>query len=41
MAKAMVRRARLWILIKTECVRGRVFATRAESNFAPFEYIDG
>lgn len=25
---------------KTECVRGRVFATRAEANLALFEYID-
>lgn len=31
----------LWMLIKTECVRGRVFATRAEANLALFEYIDG
>ncbi|MBC9731276.1 IS3 family transposase [Streptomyces sp. TRM68367] len=31
----------LWILIKTECVRGRVFETRAEANLALFEYIDG
>jgi putative transposase len=31
----------LWILIKTECIRGRVFATRAEANLALFEYIDG
>ncbi|MGW4903844.1 IS3 family transposase [Streptomyces albidoflavus] len=31
----------LWMLIKTECVRGRVFATRAEANPALFEYIDG
>lgn len=30
----------LWMLIKTECVRGRVFATRAEANLALFEYID-
>jgi len=29
------------MLSKTECVRGRVFATRAEANFALFEYIDG
>lgn len=28
----------LWMLIKTECVRGRVFA---EANLALFEYIDG
>ena len=26
---------------KTECIRGRVFATRAEANLALFEYIDG
>ncbi|MFE9796842.1 IS3 family transposase [Streptomyces goshikiensis] len=31
----------LWMLIKTECVRGRVFATRAEANLALFNYIDG
>ncbi|WP_129287121.1 IS3 family transposase, partial [Streptomyces sp. GZWMJZ-114] len=31
----------LWMLIKTECVRGRVFPTRAEANLALFEYIDG
>ena len=31
----------LWMLIKTECVRGRVFATRAEANLALFEYVDG
>lgn len=31
----------LWMLIKTECVRGRVFAIRAEANLALFEYIDG
>lgn len=31
----------LWMLIKTECVRGRVFATRAEASLALFEYIDG
>ncbi|MET9658552.1 IS3 family transposase [Streptomyces sp. NPDC006510] len=31
----------LWILIKTECIRGCVFATRAEANLALFEYIDG
>ncbi|GAA3707993.1 IS3 family transposase [Streptomyces tremellae] len=31
----------LWMLIKAECVRGRVFATRAEANLALFEYIDG
>ncbi|MGC3004322.1 IS3 family transposase [Streptomyces sp. G35A] len=31
----------LWMLIKTECVRGRVFATRSEANLALFEYIDG
>ncbi|MEV8109375.1 IS3 family transposase, partial [Streptomyces sp. NPDC088135] len=27
----------LWMVIKTECVRGRVFATRAEANLALFE----
>ncbi|MFJ7266904.1 IS3 family transposase [Streptomyces sp. NPDC099050] len=31
----------LWMLIKTECVRGRVFETRAEANLALFEYIYG
>ncbi|CAM5633441.1 IS3 family transposase [Streptomyces hirsutus] len=31
----------LWMLIKTECTRGRVFATRAEANLALFEYVDG
>ncbi len=31
----------LWMLIKTECIRGRVFATRAEANLALFEYVDG
>jgi transposase InsO family protein len=31
----------LWTLIKSECVRGRTFATRAEANQALFEYIDG
>ncbi|MFC1405748.1 MULTISPECIES: IS3 family transposase [Streptacidiphilus] len=31
----------LWMLVKTECVRGRVFTTRAEANLALFEYIDG
>jgi transposase InsO family protein len=31
----------LWMLIKTECIRGRVFDTRAEANLALFEYIDG
>ena len=31
----------LWMLIKTECVRGRFFATRAEANLALFEYLDG
>ncbi|MGY3676963.1 IS3 family transposase [Streptomyces sp. TE33382] len=31
----------LWMLTKTECVRGRVFATRAEANLALFEYLDG
>jgi putative transposase len=28
-------------VIKTECVRGRVFATRAAANLALFEYLDG
>jgi transposase InsO family protein len=31
----------LWTLVKSECVRGRTFATRAEANQALFEYIDG
>ena len=31
----------LWMIIKTECIRGRVFATRAEANLALFEYLDG
>ncbi|MFI8829311.1 IS3 family transposase [Streptomyces sp. NPDC053431] len=31
----------LWSTIKTECVRGRIFATRAEANLALFEYLDG
>jgi hypothetical protein len=31
----------LWMLIKTECIRGRTFSTRAEANLALFEYIDG
>ena len=26
---------------KSECIRGRVFATRAEANLTLFEYIDG
>jgi putative transposase len=31
----------LWSAIKTECVRRREFATRAEANQALFEYLDG
>ncbi|EFG03655.1 IS3 family transposase [Streptomyces clavuligerus] len=31
----------LWTFIKTECVRGSVFATRAETNLALFQYLDG
>ncbi|GGV71007.1 putative transposase for insertion sequence element IS986/IS6110 [Streptomyces longisporoflavus] len=31
----------LWMITKTECIRGRVFANRAEANLALFEYIDG
>ncbi|MFF3896853.1 IS3 family transposase [Streptomyces sp. NPDC001812] len=31
----------LWMLIKTEGLRGRTFATRAEANLALFEYLDG
>ncbi|MGC5346249.1 transposase [Streptomyces sp. DT24] len=31
----------LWMLVKTEGIRGRTFATRAEANSALFEYIDG
>ncbi|WP_328760392.1 IS3 family transposase [Streptomyces sp. NBC_00271] len=29
------------MITKTECIRGRVFGTRAEANLALFEYIDG
>ncbi|MEU4955687.1 IS3 family transposase [Streptomyces lavendulae] len=29
------------MLVKTECVRGRVPDTRADANLALFEYIDG
>ncbi|MFE9574112.1 IS3 family transposase [Streptomyces sp. NPDC006692] len=29
------------MLIKAECVRGRVFATWAEAKLGLFEYIDG
>ncbi|WP_443059159.1 IS3 family transposase [Streptomyces sp. NBC_00496] len=29
------------MLVKTECIRGRTFGTRAEANLALFEYIDG
>ncbi|WP_321162660.1 IS3 family transposase [Streptomyces sp. SHP 1-2] len=31
----------LWMLNKTEGLRGRTFATRADANLALFEYIDG
>ncbi|MFG2683985.1 IS3 family transposase [Streptomyces sp. NPDC048392] len=31
----------LWSIVKTECIRGRVFTTRTEANLALFEYIDG
>ncbi|MFI1890627.1 IS3 family transposase [Streptomyces jumonjinensis] len=31
----------LWMLIKTECVRGRFFATRVETNLTLSQYIDG
>jgi transposase InsO family protein len=31
----------LWMLVKTECIRDRIFATRPEANLALFEYIDG
>ncbi|MFD3330486.1 IS3 family transposase [Streptomyces sp. NPDC058701] len=31
----------LWSTIKTECIRGRVFTTRAEANLALVEYLDG
>ncbi|MEW1873576.1 IS3 family transposase [Streptomyces caelestis] len=31
----------LWMVAKTECIRGRTFATRAEANLTLFEYIDG
>ncbi|MGW4022701.1 transposase [Streptomyces sp. NPDC005009] len=30
----------LWMVIKTECIRGRTFTTRAEANLALFEYIE-
>ncbi|MFI1302366.1 IS3 family transposase [Streptomyces sioyaensis] len=30
----------LWILIKTEGIRGATFPTRAEANLALFQYID-
>jgi hypothetical protein len=29
------------MLVKTECIRGRVFPTRADANLALFEYFDG
>ncbi|MEV6537224.1 IS3 family transposase [Streptomyces sp. NPDC051639] len=29
------------MITKTECIRGRVFVTRAEANLALFKYIDG
>ncbi|WP_328352903.1 integrase core domain-containing protein [Streptomyces sp. NBC_00457] len=29
------------MIVTTECIRGRVFTTRAEANLALFEYIDG
>ncbi|MBK3580462.1 IS3 family transposase [Streptomyces sp. MBT65] len=29
------------MLIRTECIRGPVFATRAGVNLALFEYVDG
>jgi transposase InsO family protein len=31
----------LWMLVKTECIRGRILPTRAEANLALFEYFDG
>lgn len=31
----------LWVLVKTQSIGGRVFATRAEANLALFEYVDG
>ncbi|WP_329060113.1 IS3 family transposase [Streptomyces sp. NBC_01429] len=31
----------LSMLIQTECIRGRTYTTRAETNLALFEYIDG
>lgn len=31
----------MWSTLKTECVRRREFATRAEANQALFEYLDG
>ncbi|MGY3199984.1 transposase [Streptomyces sp. TE5632] len=30
-----------WMLVKTECIRGRIFATQAEANLALFEDLDG
>ncbi|WP_323138285.1 MULTISPECIES: IS3 family transposase [unclassified Streptomyces] len=30
----------LWMLIKTEGIRGRTFTTRSETNLALFDYID-
>lgn len=29
------------MLIRTECIRGRVLTTGAEANLTLFEYIDG
>ncbi|CAL9283404.1 IS3 family transposase [Streptomyces sp. SudanB182_2057] len=29
------------MVVETGCIRGRVFATRAEANLTVFEYIDG
>ncbi|WP_391858694.1 IS3 family transposase [Streptomyces rugosispiralis] len=29
------------MLVKTECIHSRTFATRAEANLALFEYLDG
>ncbi|WP_186785437.1 GNAT family N-acetyltransferase [Streptomyces misionensis] len=38
---APLQRNRVAEPIKTECIRSRVFAARAEANLARFEYIDG
>ncbi|MGW2896441.1 IS3 family transposase [Streptomyces sp. NPDC001212] len=43
-ARRSVRQGRvspLWMLVKAECLRGRVFTTRAQASLALFEYIKG